>query len=132
MFYIKSQQPNGKTFKTEITDENVFTRCPECGCELPVDLAELLSSGEVDLFSSTVVCARCTDKKMSRSAGIKVPLTLMDMIRLENTLMKAGHCVDVQGLYDYYAIEDLEELSPYYLAEFGNALAKLVLDLVDA
>ena len=31
MFYIKTRKPNGKTIRTEITDENVFTRCPDCG-----------------------------------------------------------------------------------------------------
>ena len=41
MFYIKTKLPDGKTVKTDVTDENVFTRCPECGKEIGVDLAEL-------------------------------------------------------------------------------------------
>ncbi|GHU53456.1 hypothetical protein FACS1894132_05660 [Clostridia bacterium] len=63
MFYTKTKLPTGRTVKTEITDENVFTKCPECGCELPVDLAEILSDGESDLFSTSIICSRCTAKR---------------------------------------------------------------------
>ena len=46
MFYLKTQMPNGGVAKTEITDENVYTRCPDCGRELPVDLVEVFSDGK--------------------------------------------------------------------------------------
>ena len=48
MFYIKTKLPDGKPVKTEVTDENVFTRCSECGKEISVDLAELFSDGNGD------------------------------------------------------------------------------------
>ena len=44
---------------TEITDENVFTRCPDCGSEIAVDLSDL-----ADEDSSTCLpwasAARCS------------------------------------------------------------------------
>ena len=54
MFYIKTELPDGKTVKTEVTDENVFTRCPGCGDEVSVDLAELFSDSESDLYWHTL------------------------------------------------------------------------------
>lgn len=64
MFYINGNCPNGKGFSIEITDENVFTCCPNCGRELSVDLAKLFSEGEGDLFSTHVVCCECEQKWM--------------------------------------------------------------------
>ena len=34
MFYVKSQIGENSAIVTEITDENVFTRCPDCGSEI--------------------------------------------------------------------------------------------------
>ena len=55
MFYIKTELPDGKTVKTEVTDENVFTRCPGCGDEVSVDLAELFSDSESDLYGTCLL-----------------------------------------------------------------------------
>jgi len=46
MFYVKTQLNEETALTTEITDENVFTRCPRCGSEIAVDLADILSDGE--------------------------------------------------------------------------------------
>ena len=56
MFYIK---PNEHT-RIEITGENVYTTCPGCGEEFPVDLAELAADGELDLYSTQVFCPECS------------------------------------------------------------------------
>lgn len=64
MFYVK-QDFGYAEVKTEITDENVFTICPECGRELNVDLVELFRDGESDLCSTSVLCSVCS-KKMWR------------------------------------------------------------------
>ena len=56
MFYIK---PNEHT-RIEITGEKVYTTCPECGEEFPVDLAELAADGELDLYSTQVFCPECS------------------------------------------------------------------------
>ena len=59
MFYVKTNLTEGMTVKTEITDENVFCRCPDCGSEVPVDLSEIFNDGEGDLFSTAVLCREC-------------------------------------------------------------------------
>jgi hypothetical protein len=60
MFYVKTEIGDYCTIKTEITDENVFTRCPKCGCEHSIDLVEILQDGDADLFSTSVFCTACT------------------------------------------------------------------------
>ena len=51
MFYVKSQLDESTTLLTEITDENVFTRCPDCGQEVSVDLNDVIDDeGQLDLF----------------------------------------------------------------------------------
>lgn len=60
MFYVKSKM-NGNDkasaeIAVEITDENVFTRCPSCGAEIPVDIVEEIRNGDFDLFGTAVYC----------------------------------------------------------------------------
>ncbi|NEW66066.1 hypothetical protein H1220_04425 [Carnobacteriaceae bacterium zg-84] len=62
MFYIKQKVGNDLELTIDIHDENVFTRCPYCGVEFSVDLAEVLSEKDSDLFSTAVVCTACTKK----------------------------------------------------------------------
>ena len=62
MFYVKAQLSEETQVTTEITDENVFTRCPDCGCELQVDLAELASDEHFDLYGTGIYCSRCSYK----------------------------------------------------------------------
>jgi|GEM_PF-716941 len=59
MFYIKHEN-DGVTVKAEITDENVFTICPECGKEHAVNLQEILCAGNADLYSTQVYCHKCS------------------------------------------------------------------------
>ena len=70
MFYIKTELPDGKTVKTEVTDENVFTRCPGCGDEVSVDLAELFSDSESDLYGTAVYCDECSRKIRSKGGAV--------------------------------------------------------------
>lgn len=133
MFYAKSILPGGKIVRVELTNKNVFTRCCECGCELPIDLAfDLLWDGEDTMDTKTVMCSRCSMKKSDSKDDAMVPLTLKDMTQLANILIKIGHEADLQFLYDYYDIEGLEELCPNELSEFGSALRKMVLDIINA
>lgn len=62
MFYIRHQMGQDLTIKINIHDENVFTRCPYCSKELSVDLSEVLSNEDSDLFSTAVVCSACAAK----------------------------------------------------------------------
>lgn len=59
MFYVKQKLSEDAEINIEITDENVFNHCPCCGREVLVDLDEVLSDGEGDLFSTTVFCDDC-------------------------------------------------------------------------
>ena len=59
MFYVKAQISEETQLTTEITDENVFTHCMECGVELQVGLAELASDEHFDLCGTGIYCSRC-------------------------------------------------------------------------
>lgn len=60
MFYVKSSVGE----KAEISNANVFTRCPKCGKEHKVDLVSLIiEHGEDcygDILDSTVYCEECS------------------------------------------------------------------------
>lgn len=65
MFYVKSEIAEGVTVRAEITDENVFTICPDCGIEHQVDLADVVDEdGKLDLFSTAICCTACTKKHL--------------------------------------------------------------------
>jgi len=62
MFYVKERLNDAIEISIEITDENVFCHCPMCGTEVSVDISEILSDGESDLFSTAVFCDECGKK----------------------------------------------------------------------
>ena len=62
MFYVKEKLSDAVEVTVEITDENVFTHCPGCGDEVIIDLAELFSDGESDLYGTAVYCEECSRK----------------------------------------------------------------------
>ena len=62
MFYEKEKLNDTMEVSIVITDENVFCHCPMCGTEVPVDIAEILSDGEGDLFGTAVFCDECGKK----------------------------------------------------------------------
>jgi hypothetical protein len=62
MFYVKTELTEGVTLKTEITSENVFTECPNCGKELNADLVDILGDGNGDLESTKLYCCECSEK----------------------------------------------------------------------
>jgi len=126
MFYIKSKQQSGKTVKTDITDENVFTRCPECERELPVDLAEVFGDGEGDLFSTSIVCSACTQKRQKKigfSDGVLVTLDGINL--LVDALNKADYGEPVYDLFIRFEVDDLKELTPEQYEPFAGALLRL-------
>ena len=128
MFYTKSRLPGGGRVKTEITDGNVFTKCSVCGRELPVDLAEILSDSEGDLFSTSVVCSRCSERKLDTPAGksesLPASLTHDGLIWLVRTLVRFGYADEIQELYDLYRVDGPEDLSAAECAGFGSALVR--------
>lgn len=69
MFYVKAKLSDAVEVTVEITDENVFTRCHGCGDEVSVDLAELFSDGEGDLYGTAVYCEECSRKIRKERCG---------------------------------------------------------------
>ena len=61
MYYTKTKINKDTTFRTKITDENVFTRCCRCGDEIQVDLNEAVDDGKLDLFGTSWYCLKCTE-----------------------------------------------------------------------
>lgn len=129
MFYIKSQKPSGKTIRTEITDENVFTRCPECGRELPIDLADIFSDGEGDLFSTGILCSACALKRSEQrkcTDGLK--LTVDGLALLGGMWCEAGYGEDFFCLLDKFEVESIRELEPDQYEPFLEALMEIAGD----
>lgn len=62
MFYIKAKINEDTCMKTDITDENTFTTCVDCGCEIQVDLDEAIIDGHLDLFGLGMRCEECSYK----------------------------------------------------------------------
>lgn len=62
MFYVKAQLNDSTAISVEIHDENVYCRCPHCGSEIQVDLAEVFADEEIDLFGTAVLCKNCSQK----------------------------------------------------------------------
>ena len=126
MFYIKTKLPDGKTVKTEVTDENVFTRCPECGKEINVDLAELFSDGEGDLYSSAVICEDCTAKRMKKNRRLKgINITADGLALLSEVLIEAGYGEEIQVILSGYEADDLKDVPEELYYEFAAALSDL-------
>ena len=129
MFYVKASQPSGKMVKTDISDENVFTRCPECGKELPVDLAELFSDGEGDMQSTSVLCSACVSKRtVKRSLTDGMQITTDGLALLSNTLCKVGYGEQVYDLFDQFGIDEVQKLKPGQYRPFAEALSGLVIE----
>jgi len=68
MFYVKNSFGYADVI-TEIHDDNVFTRCPLCGKEVAVDIAELFRSGEGDLYGTAVYCGECSKARLEAGNG---------------------------------------------------------------
>lgn len=62
MFYVKQKLSEEAEINIDITDENVYTRCPICGCEHCVDISELFAECNVDLYGTSVYCEECARK----------------------------------------------------------------------
>ncbi|MDE5569641.1 MAG: hypothetical protein K2I82_03175 [Ruminococcus sp.] len=63
MYYVKTKINEETTLTTELTDENVFTQCPECGKEFAIDLTDVFLNGG-DLYSTVIYCVECSAKRI--------------------------------------------------------------------
>jgi len=64
MFYVKENLSDTVLVTVEIHDDNVFCTCPGCSCEVEINLAELFSNGEGDLYGTSVYCPECSKSRL--------------------------------------------------------------------
>lgn len=62
MFYVKEPINDAMEVTVEISDENVFCRCPVCG-------REVLGDGKGDLSGTAVLCEDCSRELMEVRDG---------------------------------------------------------------
>lgn len=65
MFYVKTKVNDEMTITTEITDDNVFTCCPECEKEFAVELSKVLAN-DCDISGTAVYCSECSAKMIKK------------------------------------------------------------------
>lgn len=71
MFYTKQLIGKNSELITYITEKNVFTHCPHCNTEVPVDLKNVLLHKEVsDLSNTAVYCRDCAISWLRKKFGI--------------------------------------------------------------
>ena len=58
MFYVKKSLGEDAGIRIDITDDNVFCRCSKCGCEVQVDIVEVIKE-TVDLYGTEIFCDVC-------------------------------------------------------------------------
>lgn len=68
MFYVKEKINDTLEIKVEIHDDNVFTTCPDCGAEIGVDISELFSDGESDLYGTAIFCPDCSRSRFDEKS----------------------------------------------------------------
>lgn len=68
MFYVKQQVSGNAEIRIDITDDNVFCRCPKCGRETRVYLDEVLRGEDSDLYGTAVFCDECS-RAMKKGGG---------------------------------------------------------------
>ena len=65
MFYVKTQLNKDAMIEVDITDTNVFCRCPFCGQEVPVDLDDFVRDEDFSVADSEVACEKCSRKVLA-------------------------------------------------------------------
>jgi len=128
MFYIKGKKKGGKTTRTDITDENVFTRCPECGRELAVNLAEVFSDGEGCLFSTNIICSACT-RKRGRISDMRI--TLDGLALLVDVLRRGGYDRLMGAIFSEFDVTDVNDLAPKRYGPFAETLCELIVGILN-
>ena len=65
MFYVKEKINDALEIKVEIHDDNVFCTCRDCGAEIGVDIPELFSDGQSELYRTTIFCPDCSRLRLN-------------------------------------------------------------------
>lgn len=69
MFHVKERISDTAELTIELHDDNVFCSCPDCGREVCVNLAELFSDGEGDMYGTAVYCPECSRARLEAGDG---------------------------------------------------------------
>lgn len=69
MFYVKTQLNDDSMLEVDITENNVFCRCPLCGTEVPVNLDDFTGDEDFSVYTSGVACANCSRKVAEGDRG---------------------------------------------------------------
>lgn len=69
MLYVKTKINEGTCVTAELTNENVYTHCFDCGHEIQVDLDEMIVDGHLNLFGMGIRCEDCSYKHALQHRG---------------------------------------------------------------
>ena len=67
MFYVKANLSPNVALITEVHNYPVYTRCPNCGEELQIDLNHLIYDDQIDLDESACYYLRCFYKRLKEA-----------------------------------------------------------------
>lgn len=70
MFYTKAKLNEEVTVTVELTDENVFCTCPDCGDEVCVNLSEVFADGIGDMYGTAVLCQDCAMRRIEHGKSV--------------------------------------------------------------
>jgi len=59
MFYVKATLSPDITLFTKVQNNTVYTRCPDCGEELQLELNDLIYNDQIDLDEAACYCMDC-------------------------------------------------------------------------
>lgn len=121
MFYVKSEIAEGITVRAEITDENVFTICPDCGVEHQVDLADAVDEdGNLDLFGTRILCTACSEAHLhpkEQNAGRGLHFDKWEPDEKQYRRLRAYFKSNYEGCRDNCGISDEQTLEARALYE---------------
>lgn len=101
MFFVKTKLNDDTAFTVKLTEENLFTVCPDCGKAVPVNLSWVLDDGDTNLFATSAFCPECNRKRAGQwddcdnaQADVNVPALLASIAQnvriLRRTFRKAA------------------------------------------
>jgi len=93
VFYVKQKISDECSITIDIIDENVFTRCPDCGTEAQVDLVDVIENGG-GLYDTAIFFTECSKKHEKKKQLKKRRNSLINCARVKELLMKSAQNTD--------------------------------------
>lgn len=69
MFYVRARLADDVSVEIDITGENVFTSCADCGAEIRADLDELIGLDGFSM-SSALCCEACSARRLAEGGAV--------------------------------------------------------------